>query len=838
MWMPTLQDILARVEKPSRYLGSEINSVHKKSSDVLLSVALAFPDLYEIGTSHFGLQILYHILNSDPRIAAERVFAPGNDMYEQLQSAGLPLFSLESHRPLNEFEIVGFSLLYELNYTNVIHMLRMAAIPLFTKERGENDPLIVAGGPCTCNPEPMADFFDAMVIGDGEQLFIKMCHIWLVWRRSESKSKRSLLEQWARLEGVYVPSMFEVAYDSKGTQLLRPKSKYPLPIKRAVVKDLDQTVFPVKSVIPFGRPIHDRLRLEVARGCTRGCRFCQAGMIYRPVRERSPQRLLQIARDALAATGYEDLSLLSLSTGDYSCISELLTCLMQEFQALPVAVSLPSFRAGSLGSELMQLIQRVRKTGFTIAPEAGSQRLRDVINKNISEADVFQTVQTAFNLGWRVIKLYFMIGLPSERPEDLEAIVDLVQRLRKVHGPKGRKGKLNVSVTTFIPKAHTPFQWEPQAALEESEIKIDWLKQKLRISGVQFKWQDPRVSLLEGILARGDRRLAPVIVSAHTLGCRFDGWSDQFRFDLWQQAFANSDVDINDIAYRRRDLDDNLPWEHVHIGVSKAYLQSEYHAAHKRRLTGDCRFDGCSKCGVCDFKTLAPKLFRNFQVPGDTLLREEAGGHAQTFLFVYSKTGKARYFGHLEMANLFIRAFRRARINVVYSKGFHPMPRISFDNPLPMGMQSLHEIATVKVLGTLEPQWMMDAINANLPIGLKVKQCRKVYKKKPLAGDRICDYIVKTKAAIFDTGRFSTSFQIGSQLVTVSKPNRPSRQIDLKDVLKKVECIDLKTVKLTVQEGRGGLLRPAVIIERFFDLPQETVRQLNIIKIKQKVLNG
>jgi len=523
MSIKSIQDILPLIEQPSRYLGSEINTIKKDHSKMDLCFALAFPDLYEIGTSHFGLQILYHILNSHPKIVAERVFAPAPDMEEYLRSSRLSVASLESQKPLNEFDIIGFSLLYELNYSNILNILDLSGIPFLARQRDSSFPFIIAGGPCTCNPEPVSEFFDAIVIGDGEKVIINMCQVWIEWKTEGNRDKETLLRQWSHIEGVYIPEFFSPEFGQHGFQTLTPKySDYDI-IKKAVVGDLNEVPFPDTPIIPYGKPVHDRLRLEISRGCTRGCRFCQAGMIYRPVRERSLKKLLSLSDASVAATGYEDISLLSLSTGDYSCILPLMENMMSRYANQRIAISLPSLRAGTLTPSLMNLVKKVRKTGFTIAPEAGSQRLRDVINKNITEKDIIDTVNDAFLLGWQVVKLYFMVGLPTETDDDLEAIVDLVKRLKTVNRENRRKGQLNVSIATFIPKPHTPFQWSSQISLEESKHKITWLKKKLNIPGVRFKWQNPEVSIIEGLWARGDRRLNRLLVAAYNKGCKFDG---------------------------------------------------------------------------------------------------------------------------------------------------------------------------------------------------------------------------------------------------------------------------------------------------------------------------
>jgi radical SAM family uncharacterized protein len=610
--MKNIQDILPLTEQPSRYLGSEINRIRKAPESVRLRIALAFPDMYEIGTSHFGIQILYDILNSRPDIAAERVFAPGTDMEQRLRSADLPLVSQESHTPLHQFDIIGFSLLYELNFTNILTMLNLAGIPFFASARTDTRfPLIIGGGPCTCNPEPVAEFFDAMVVGDGEEVILKMAQVW-----DKSKGKSEILKAWSQIEGVYIPSFFEPgtvqSRDGFALQTLSPTFPDYIKVRRTIVNNLDTAPFPKSPIIPYGKPVHDRLRLEISRGCTRGCRFCQAGMIYRPVRERSPETLLALCDAALAQTGYEDISLLSLSTGDYTCIGPLMEQLMSRYAGEHVAVSFPSLRAGTLTPELMNLIKQVRKTGFTIAPEAGSQRLRDVINKNITQEEIISTVEDSFRLGWQVIKLYFMIGLPTETQEDLEAIVDLVKKLWKIKNPKGRKGKLNVGIGTFIPKPHTPFQWARQLSLAESKEKIRWLQDRLNLPGIHLKWQNPEMSMLEGLLARGDRRLARVIAAAYQKGCKFDGWSDKLQFSLWKEAISEEGIDANVYTSRERDVTEPLPWDHIDMRVTKGFLKAEWEKSIQGEHTPDCRDDdSCNACGVCDFEQVQPQIFNS-----------------------------------------------------------------------------------------------------------------------------------------------------------------------------------------------------------------------------------
>ena len=829
----TLDDILPLVEKPSRYLGSEINSVKKDASSTRLRIALAFPDLYEIGTSHFGMQILYHVLNSQADIAAERVFAPAVDMEARLRETGQPLFSLESHAPLDHFDIIGFSLLYELNYTNVLTILDLAGIPFQASARDATHPLIIAGGPCTCNPEPVADFFDAIVIGDGENVILQMSRAWLSWKKASIDDRAGLLKTWSQIDGVYIPAFFEPDYDDNGFQTVSARHSEYTGVQRAIVGDLEQIPFPEEPVIAYGRPIHDRLRLEVSRGCTRGCRFCQAGMIYRPVRERSPEQLMSLAARSIAATGYEDVSLLSLSTGDYGCIAPLIEQLMVNFESDNVAISLPSLRAGTLTPELMKLIKKVRKTGFTIAPEAGSQRLRDVINKNISEAEIKDTVQNAFDLGWQVIKLYFMIGLPTETDQDLDELVALVKKLRKIKGPAGRRGKINVSVATFIPKAHTPFQWAGQLTLEESRAKINRLHHQLRLPGIQFKWQNPEVSWLEGLWARGDRRLGRLLTSAYNKGCRFDGWSDQFNFPAWEAAMAETGIDPEFYTVRQRDADEPLPWDHIDIRIDKSFLKQEWDSALQGSFTADCRLQDCNQCGVCDFDEIDVRTYQDFKKELDrhSAMALDHDAPFKKLSLTYTKLERAKYFGHLEMVNIFLRALKRAKIPVKYSQGFHPKPKISFDDPLPIGIESQREHFILAVADYVKPQTVVRNLNSHLPEGLRIIDCRLAPLKTRARESRTDEYELSIQGQEFDRAKLAVFAATSEFLFTRSNRKGKLKKINLKDMVVNIELADSKTMAMTLRSEPGKTVRPAEVLRHVFDLPDEEIKKARIVKL-------
>ncbi len=838
MTIKSIQDILPLVDHPSRYLGTEVNTQPKDLAASQLKVALAFPDLYEIGTSHFGIQILYHILNQQPEIAAERVYAPAEDMEAMLRASDLPLVSLESHYPLKQFDIIGFSLLYELNYTNMLNMLDLAGIPLRASQRTDSDPVIIAGGPCVSNPEPIAAFFDAIVIGEAEHVILEMADIWLQLSQGPGPVKAELLELWSQLGSVYVPALYDVSYDAKDLQITQPhkmaqgQRTAPESIQRAIVSDLNSASFPDHPLVPFGKPVHDRLRLEISRGCTRGCRFCQAGMIYRPVRERSMSNLMELSARCLRQTGYEDLSLLSLSTSDYSQISPLIHALMQRFAADHVSVSLPSFRAGTLAPDLMQVIRKVRKTGFTIAPEAGTQRLRDVINKNITTQEIESTVQDAFAAGWRVIKLYFMVGLPTETQTDVQGIVDLVKHLRKLKGANGRYGKLNVSVATFIPKSHTPFQWSSQLSLQDSRGRIDWLRNQLRLPGVQFKWQNPEVSFLEGLWARGDRRLSGLLMRAFENGCRFDGWSDRFDFAKWQQAFVDADIDVDFYTRRQKSLSERLPWDHIDMRVDKTFLIDEWHRALDGLQTDDCRGGDCQKCGVCDFETLSPDISESTGQQPQAFKSQQTALQqpAPKYKLVYCKSGRARFFGHLELANIMTRAFRRADIPLTYSKGFHPMPKISFSDPLPIGMVGLEEVLFATLKTEVACEEVVRRMNHELPDGLSIKDCQLVMSKRALKNPEVDNYTVVLADGEFSQQRLDQFVQARQMEFLYTNKKGASRSIDLKLSVLSIDLVEPNRLQLSIRNHGGKRIRPAMVLQRVFDLPDDHIKRASIVK--------
>lgn len=600
--------ILMQVEKPARYTGNEINMVVKDPKKVDVRFGFCFPDVYEVGMSHLGLQILYFFLNRREDTYCERVFAPWVDLEKIMREKNIPLFSLETQENIKNFDFLGFTLQYEMSYTNIFNMLDLAGIPIFSADRSEEDPIIVCGGSCAYNPEPLAEMVDFFYLGEGEVLYDQIIEMYKE-NKKNGKTKAEFLESLLELDGIYVPKYYDVEYKENGEIKSftpnHPKARKI--IRKVVVTDMDNVFYPEKQLVPLVEVVHDRVTLELFRGCIRGCRFCQAGFVYRPVRQKKPDTLMEQAKNLVAASGHEEISLISLSTSDYTCFPELANGLLDEFKDKAVNLSLPSLRIDAFSLDLMQKIQEVRKSSLTFAPEAGSQRLRDVINKNLSEEDILKGCELAFSGGWNRVKLYFMIGLPTETEEDLLGIARLSEKIvdKYYELPKEKRSRpVNVvaSSSCFVPKPFTPFQWDAQNTYQEFGEKAKLVKSAITRKQLKYQYHETKLSSLEGVLARGDRKVGRAIHKAWQLGCTFDGWSDMFDYDKWVQAFDETGVDMTFYANRKRSFDEILPWDHISVGVSKHFLMNERIKAEQEITTPNCRQD-CSNCGAKCFKT-------------------------------------------------------------------------------------------------------------------------------------------------------------------------------------------------------------------------------------------
>jgi radical SAM family uncharacterized protein len=772
----TLEQILPEVEKPARYLGGEHNSIAKDPSKVRVRACLAFPDVYEIGMSHLGLRILYSLLNKRDDMLLERCFTPWPDMERALRKHGLPLTSLETRTPLGAFDVIGFSLQYELCFTNVLMMLDLAGIPFRTSDRIDGTPLILGGGPVAFSPEPVADFFDAVLIGDGEEAFPGLLEAYADLRDA-GRPRRDILKALARLPGVYVPSLYLTAPDAlcglhyvtgpDPSQVLEGEAPPPFPIRRAVLDDLNRFPFPADTIVPHSEIVHDRVSIEIARGCTEGCRFCQAGIIYRPVRERSTESIIDSSLDALAETGYDEVSLTSLSPADYSCLPDLVEKVMDRMVDSRVGVSVSSLRPYGLTEQLAAQIGRVKKSGFTIAPEAGTQRMRDVLNKGITEEHILQAAYNAFGAGWDLIKMYFMIGLPTETDEDLLAMVDLAEkifrigreRLSKAKGGPGLTPRLHFSASSHVPKPHAPFQWAAIEPIETLYAKQRYIAARMRNRNIKFKKHHVETSHLEAVMSRGDRRLGRVIEIAYHKGCRFDGWTEQFRWKEWCEAFTESGIAMQDFL-GEIPLEAKLPWDHVDTTVLKEFLVREWNRAMKAKVSPACekpfkKFNRpfkrddkliCYDCGcACDLPHITEERVANHEnllvISSKPSLRTPLApasilSPALRYRATFAKGGRSRFISHLDLSRSFARAFRRAGVSLKYSQGFNPKPLLAFTPALALGVEGAREAVDFQLGAPASPSALRDALNAALPEGIRVAAIVSVLQGAPsLAGD-------------------------------------------------------------------------------------------------------
>ena len=731
-------DLLQKILKPARYTGGEFNAILKDHRDVDCKFALALPDVYEVGMSNLGLAILYNILNKRNDTACERVYAPWTDMEAEMRQRNIPLFALESKVAIKDFDLLGFSLQYEMIFTNVLNMLDLAGITIKASERREDEPFIVGGGPCAYNVEPMADFFDFFVIGEGEEILNEVIDEFVEWKiyANEQGGRRGFLERLLNIDGIYVPSFYEPIYSSKndfiGLKSLNKNAK--LVIYKRVVKDMNNVPSVERPIVPYLDIVHNRIMLELFRGCSRGCRFCQAGICYRPARERTEDNLRKMARNLIDATGYDEISLTSLSSADYSCLQHLVDDLMNDFHDEKVSFSLPSLRIDSFSIDLAHKVQQVRKSGLTFAPEAGTQRLRDVINKGVTEENLLTACAAAFEKGWKAVKLYFMMGLPTETDEDIIGIAELAKKVVDLYTKiKGKRGvTVTVSVSCFVPKPFTPFQWFVQIPIEEFERRQQLLKSHIHDRAIKFNYHNAKLSILEGVIARGDRRLAEVIYTAWKNGAKFDGWSDLFKFDTWLEAFKICGIDPKYYNERTLDFYEALPWDHTSPGVRKNFLIDEWNKAMEGQLTPDCRRTHCTGCGICmnlgvnviDYSK-AVENGKNFSITSHTST-QEISKISIKYRAKIRKGEEIAILGHLDYVDLYARALLRSKLPIAYSEGFNPHIKMSFATALAVGVTSDAEYMDFQLTQDLPVDDVFKRLNQQLPKGAEILCLKKL----------------------------------------------------------------------------------------------------------------
>lgn len=795
---------LCLFQTPSRYINSEINSIRKTSS-VVRSV-LAFPDVYEVGMSHLGLKILYDIINSLPYASAERVFSPWIDFEEYMRRQNLPLTSLESGTPIGDFDIIGFSLQYELSYTTVLNMMALGGIPLYREERLNQSgfmPLIIAGGPCTANPSVMSPFIDVFFIGEAEEAIVQLFERTRQWKLDGDGKRSTLLREIAGIEGLYVPQIHQ--FTDK--------------IKRRFVKSLDDTAYPLNPVIPYTGLVHDRIAIEISRGCAMGCRFCQAGVIYRPLRHRSPEKILNIAEKSLDNTGYEEVSLVSLSSGDYPHLLYVIREFNRKYAKSKVSLSLPSLRVASINRDVLREIRSVKKTGFTIAPEAATSRLRDVINKDFSEDDYERVLNDIFSEGWLNLKLYFMIGLPTENDEDIEAIyLMVIKALRIARKNTRRFVNISVTVSPFIPKPHTPFQWVGRASSEYISNKLKYLKNKMVEKKIKFKGHNEKMNLLEAVFARGGQDLSQLVHKAWQAGCRLDAWTEAFSYDRWQDAMERTGIDCESYCQRHFNTNDILPWDNIDSGVSKSFLSKELSRAISAVKTPSCS-RVCSACGL-ECKPIELKTANNFKAAELIHLTHTADSDQKSSKRIrvqYSKTGRLRYLSHHELMRAILRGLRRVKVPLLYSQGFNPVPLVSFGPPLNVGVAGEREYFDMEITAPFDIIFYIDKLNSTLPPDLKIQKMVEISRGEPSLSSFIKRYEYKVSGL---NGKHQVFKRVG--LVIERDGNEVDISECLKDIYKaedeKNNCIQIVVADTDKVKARLGEITQALFNKEIKDL--------------------
>ena len=817
----------ALLSKPARYTGGEFNSVVKNFDETPCRIVLALPDVYEVGMSNLGLAILYSILNRRADTLCERVYATWIDAEKILREKNIPLFALESKKSIRDFDFLGFSLQYEMIYTNVLNMLDLAQINLYARDRAEDEPFIIGGGPCVYNVEPVADFFDFFIVGEAEEVFGEVVETFIAWKNSGKQGgRRGFLKKLLSVKGIYVPSFYEPIYSGENFLGLNVLENAPRKILKRVVKNFDETPSVENPVVPFMEIVHDRAMLELFRGCSRGCRFCQAGMTYRPVRERKEETLRALARRLIDSSGWDEISLTSLSSADYSCLSRLIDDLQNDFRNEKVSFSLPSLRIDSFSIELAEKVQSVRKSGLTFAPEAGTQRLRDVINKNVTEQNLLDACAAAFAKGWKTVKLYFMMGLPTETDEDIAGIADLAQKVANLYRTirNRRDVKVTISVACFVPKPFTPFQWFAQISEEEFERRQQLLKNLIRDKAITYNYHNAKLSVLEGVLARGDRRLAKVIEAAWRGGAKFDGWSDLFKYEAWTEAFKTCGIKPEYYSGRERNFWEPLAWEHISPGVDKSFLISEWEKSQAGETTRDCRRTSCTGCGVCMNLGVGVVDFDKEKLPATE-------NHYSLLLTHYSLTkyraqirkgAEIAVLSHLDYMNLFMRALLRSKLPAAWSEGFNPHLKVSFATALAVGVTSDCEYVDFELSAPVEVFEVAKRLNAQLPKGAEIVRLKKLRgKSKPVMSlvdlSRYEVHLPFDKK-FFDAAQVAVeNFNAAPEIKFTRITPKKTRELELKKYLAEPVKISLADDELiitfAVQITAEGSLKPSEVLK-------------------------
>jgi radical SAM family uncharacterized protein/radical SAM-linked protein len=859
------KDFLPFINKPGRFTGNEYNAVRKDPATISIRVALAFPEIYELGMSYVGFDILYHILNSQPDIWAERVYAPWFDAEQVLRSKKIPLFSLESRTPLTKFDWIGFTLQYELTYSTLLNMLDLSGIPLHSSQRDEDMPFIIAGGPSTSNPEPLADFIDGFLIGDGEEAVLEISRVISAGKQA-GRSRETILADLAAVSGMYIPSFYRAEYDSFGDfRRLNPlREGIGLPINKRIIPGLKPENYPMNPLVPLIEITHNRLSLEIMRGCSEGCRFCNAGMIYRPVRERTAEEIILQSRQAVESTGFDEISLLSLNTSDYSDMSWLMLKEKMLAADRKVSFSFPSLRLDGLTPDMVEFVRTFKKTGFTFAPEAGSQRLRNVINKNIREEDLLDSLRMVLENGWQLVKFYFMIGLPTEKQEDLDALLDLIGKCRQL-AASYKDVRFNISISPFSPKPHTPFQWEKQEGPEELERKSRYIFGKLSSDLITVNWRDGYTSSLETIFIRGGRKLGAVLETAWKNGARFDGWNEGFNWNRWEEAFREHGIDWKTYL-RPVSVSVPLLWDHIDMGISRSFLEKERLRAYEGQLSKDCREYVCLGCGLqrqqfrhlvdcIDQKKTEKKTASRLISLSEPQTEQTDSGSGISFgrygkkrmisappvkkkiRLRFSKTGLVRFISHLDVVRVFDRAARRANISLVYSRGFHPRPKLAFGPPLGLGIASVAEYLDVEAEMGQEGDFQI-RLNQVLPEGMQILAQKTLYSKVPSLSAAINRAVYETELDDVQLSPGWIQDFLARTSIEVERPLKEgSKTIDIKPFISQLEYSPGKLyITLDAIEGRSA--KVTEVLDALFKEKDTDPRRFFIQRTGQFIVKG